>query len=139
MISTTLFLLVIPLLGAVSVVSSRSIVPAYTQLQPQVQMQKNGVYKTQAHSADDCRGAFTWCIESGHYSHRFCLQGLQECIPVSAQLQPQVQIQEVYNEWRKIQAHAAQSDCGGAFRLCIESGMYSVDFCFQGLQLCPYT
>lgn len=140
MTPTTLFLLVIPLLGTISVACSRSITLTSAQLQPQVKMQKlrdEGKMQIYAHAADDCGEAYRWCIESGHYSRRLCVRGLEECVPVSAQLQRQVKLQELYNnEKHKIQAHAAQSDCDGAFRFCMEH--YDIGFCFQGLQLCPY-
>jgi hypothetical protein len=115
-------------------------VPVSAQLQPQVKMQKvrdEGKMQIHAHAANDCGEAYRWCIESGYYSQHFCVRGLEECVPVSAQLQPQVKMQELYNnEQHKIQAHAAQSDCDGAFRFCMEH--YDIGFCFQGLQLCPY-
>lgn len=102
MTPTTLFLSVMALLGAVSVASSR---PASIQSQPQVKLQENIYhgneyeYEIQAHSADDCGEAFNWCLNSGHYSTRFCLQGLEECIPALAQLQQQEKIQNEHKSF----------------------------------------
>ena len=86
MTPTTLFLLVVALLGVVSEASSRSIFPAlaWTQSQPQVKVQK--LYNEHQIQADDCGEAFVWCVNSGRYSHRLCLRGLEKCIPVLAQL-----------------------------------------------------
>lgn len=98
MTPTTLFLLVVPLLGVVSIASSRSIVPVRGQSQPQVKIQEKlyNEHEIQAHSAN-CGEAFVWCLNSGQYSPRFCVQGLEECIPVLAQLQAQVKIQNEHN------------------------------------------